>query len=183
DVVSWAVAVRAVAVANHERPVDHPPVSVPRCGVPVAQRPSHRRGDDESADAVLAARCRRPGVGGADRGHRAALPAEVHPPLATGAGPIRHVATHVEESAVGRRVVKSFGREDYVFDRFDKQATKLYNIGVQKVAVTAKFWTLLEVIPNLTLIVVLSFGAYAAGHRLITMGTLGALIAMTLSLV
>ena len=30
-----------------------------------------------------------------------------------------HVATHVEESALGLRVVKSFGREDYVYDRFD----------------------------------------------------------------
>lgn len=94
-----------------------------------------------------------------------------------------HVATHVEESAVGRRVVKSFGREDYVFHRFDEQATTLYDIGVQKVSVAAKFWTLLEVIPNLTLILVLGFGAYAAGHHLVTMGTLAAFITMALSLV
>lgn len=94
-----------------------------------------------------------------------------------------NVATHIEESAVGRRVVKSFGREDYVFDRFDKQATTLYHIGVQKVSVSAKLWTLLEAIPNLTLIVVLGFGAYAAGHNLVTMGTLAAFITMTLSLV
>lgn len=94
-----------------------------------------------------------------------------------------HVATHIEESAVGRRVVKSFGREDYVFNQFDKQATRLYRIGVQKVSVSAKFWTLLEIIPNLTLIAVLGFGAYAAGHHLVTMGTLAASITMTLSLV
>ena len=48
---------------------------------------------------------------------------------------------------------------------------------------SAKFWTLLEVIPNLTLIVVLGFGAYAAGHGLVTMGTLVAFITMMLSLV
>ena len=94
-----------------------------------------------------------------------------------------HVATHVEESALGLRVVKSFGREGYVFDRFDEQVTTLYDIQVRKVAVSARFWTVLEVIPNLTLIVVLGFGAYAAGHGIVTMGTLVAFITMMLSLV
>ncbi|HEX7323046.1 MAG TPA: ABC transporter ATP-binding protein [Mycobacterium sp.] len=94
-----------------------------------------------------------------------------------------HVATHVEESALGLRTVKSFGREQYVFDRFDTQAAVLCDIGIRKVAVSAKFWTLLEAIPNLTLILVLGFGAYAAGHHLVTMGTLVAFITLMLSLV
>jgi ATP-binding cassette subfamily B protein len=94
-----------------------------------------------------------------------------------------HVATHVEESALGVRVVKSFGREDYVYDRFDEQLTNLYDTQVGRVSVSARFWTLLEVIPNLTLIVVLGFGAYAAGHGHVTMGTLVAFITMMLSLV
>ncbi len=94
-----------------------------------------------------------------------------------------HVATHVEESALGLRVVKSFGREDYVYDRFDEQLTNLYRTQVDRVSVSAKFWTLLEVIPNLTLIVVLGFGAYAAGQGYVTMGTLVAFITMMLSLV
>jgi ATP-binding cassette, subfamily B, bacterial len=94
-----------------------------------------------------------------------------------------NVATHVEEAALGLRVVKSFGREDFIYDRFNKQATMLYATQVDKVSVSARFWTLLEVIPNLTLIVVLGFGAYAAGHGLVTMGTLVAFITMMLSLV
>ena len=94
-----------------------------------------------------------------------------------------HVATHVEESALGLRVVKSFGREDYVYYRFDEQLTNLYDTQVSRVSVSAKFWTLLEIIPNLTLIVVLGFGAYAAGHGYVTMGTLVAFITMMLSLV
>ncbi|TXI64817.1 ABC transporter ATP-binding protein [Mycolicibacterium mageritense] len=94
-----------------------------------------------------------------------------------------HVVTHVEEAALGMRVVKSFGREDYVFDRFDQQATQLNDTQVGRVDVSAKFWTLLEVIPNLTLIVVLGFGAYAAGHGYVSMGTLVAFITMMLSLV
>src|SRR5215211_3271874 len=94
-----------------------------------------------------------------------------------------HVATHVEESALGLRVVKSFGREEYVYDRFDDQLNNLYDTQVRRVSVSAKFWTLLEIIPNLTLIVVLGLGAYAAGHNHVTMGTLVAFITMMLSLV
>jgi len=94
-----------------------------------------------------------------------------------------HVATGVEEAALGIRAIKSFGREAYVYRRFDAQATSLYDTQIQKVAVSAKFWTLLEIIPNITLIVVLGLGAYAAGHQLVTMGTLVAFITMMLSLV
>ncbi|WP_304113064.1 ABC transporter ATP-binding protein [Mycolicibacterium bacteremicum] len=94
-----------------------------------------------------------------------------------------NVATHVEESALGLRVIKSFGREEYAYRGFDERATNLFDTEIRKVAVSAKFWTLLEVIPNITLIIVLGFGAYAAGHGLVTMGTLVAFITMMLSLV
>ncbi len=94
-----------------------------------------------------------------------------------------HVATHVEEAALGMRAVKSFGREDYVYDRFDRQATALYETGMRKVEVSARIWTLLEAIPNLALILVLGLGAYAAGRGMVSMGTLVAFITMMLSLV
>ena len=94
-----------------------------------------------------------------------------------------HVATHVEESALGVRVIKSFGRERYAYDRFDRQLTDLYDTQVKRVSMSAKFWTLLEIIPNLTLIIVLGLGAYAAGEGYVTMGTLVAFITMMLSLV
>ncbi|KAA0117165.1 ABC transporter ATP-binding protein [Mycolicibacterium sp. P9-22] len=94
-----------------------------------------------------------------------------------------NVATHVEESALGLRVIKSFGREEHAYRGFDERATGLFDTELRKVGVSAKFWTLLEVIPNITLIIVLGFGAYAAGHGLVTMGTLVAFITMMLSLV
>jgi ATP-binding cassette subfamily B protein len=94
-----------------------------------------------------------------------------------------HVATHVEEAALGLRAVKSFGRADYVYDRFDEQVTALYDTQIRKVSVSAKFWTLLEIIPNISLVVVLGLGALAAGRGLVTLGTLVAFITMMLSLV
>ena len=94
-----------------------------------------------------------------------------------------NVATHVEEQALGLRVVKAFGREEYAYQRFDERATDLFDTEVRKVGVSAKFWTLLEAIPTGSLIVVLGLGAYAAGTGLVTMGTLVAFITMMLSLV
>lgn len=94
-----------------------------------------------------------------------------------------NVATHVEEQALGLRVVKAFGREEYAYERFDQRATALFDTEVNKVGVSAKFWTLLEVIPSVSLIMVLGLGAYAAGNGLVTMGTLVAFITMMLSLV
>ena len=94
-----------------------------------------------------------------------------------------NVATHVEEQALGLRVVKAFGREEYAYERFDERATALFDTEVRKVGVSAKFWTLLEAIPTVSLIVVLGLGAYAAGNGLVTMGTLVAFITMMLSLV
>ncbi|MCV7385907.1 ABC transporter ATP-binding protein [Mycolicibacter longobardus] len=93
------------------------------------------------------------------------------------------VATVVEESAAGLRTIKAFGRQDHVFGRFDEQAKTLRDLGIAKVVVSSKFWTLLEVIPNLTLILVIAFGAYAAGHHLVTMGTLVAFVTLMLSLI
>lgn len=94
-----------------------------------------------------------------------------------------YVATHVEESALGLRAVKSFGREDYIYRRFDEQVKDLCATQIRKVGVSAKFWTLLQVIPNITVILVLGLGAYAAGQGLITLGTLVAFITMVLSVV
>ncbi|NHN54808.1 ABC transporter ATP-binding protein [Calidifontibacter sp. DB0510] len=94
-----------------------------------------------------------------------------------------NVATTVEESALGLRVVKSFGREDYVYDRFDAQAVKLRDIQLRKVTIMSRFWTLLEVIPTAALVIVLAFGARAVALDQITLGTLVAFITFMLNLV
>jgi ATP-binding cassette, subfamily B, bacterial len=93
------------------------------------------------------------------------------------------LATSVEEAAHGIRVIKSFGRAGHVFDRFDRRSRLLFDTSMDKVRLQARFWTLLEVIPNLTLVVVLGFGALAAGQGHLTMGSLVAFITLMLSLV
>ncbi|QDP94647.1 ABC transporter ATP-binding protein [Microlunatus elymi] len=93
------------------------------------------------------------------------------------------VASTIEEGAHGLRVIKSFGRSAYMFDKFDARSVKLYDTSLKKVRLQSNFWTFLEVIPNATLIVVLALGAVAAGQDKLTLGTLVAFTTLMTSLV
>ncbi|WP_238162036.1 ABC transporter ATP-binding protein [Kribbella antibiotica] len=93
------------------------------------------------------------------------------------------LATRIEESALGFRVVKAFGRRQHVQRQFDDEAINLYNTEITKVRLASRFWSFLGVIPNLTLVIVLLLGALAVGRQSITLGTLVAFITLMLSLV
>ncbi|MBG0830298.1 ABC transporter ATP-binding protein [Planomonospora sp. ID67723] len=92
------------------------------------------------------------------------------------------LATVVEESAVGIRTIKAFGRGRHVFETFDDGARKVYRTSMEKVRLSARFFTFLEVIPNVTLAVVLLLGALAVGSGLLTLGTLVAFTTLMLQL-
>jgi ATP-binding cassette subfamily B protein len=93
------------------------------------------------------------------------------------------VASTVEEGAYGLRVIKSFGRARHVLAKFDARSVGLYETSVERVQLSARFFTILAVIPNVTLIIVLGLGAVAAGQGRLTLGTLVAFITLMLSLV
>ncbi|MGW6282860.1 ABC transporter ATP-binding protein [Kribbella sp. NPDC055071] len=93
------------------------------------------------------------------------------------------LATRIEESALGFRVTKAFGRRAHVQRQFDDEATTLYDTEVAKVRLASRFWSFLGVIPNLTLVIVLLLGALAVGREAITLGTLVAFITLMLSLI
>ena len=93
------------------------------------------------------------------------------------------LATQAEEGAVGIRVIKSFGRSQHVAERYDRAALELRATSLEKVRLSAKFWTFLEVIPNLAVVVVLLLGAIGVGRGALTPGELVAFITLMLSLV
>ncbi|MCA2220366.1 ABC transporter ATP-binding protein/permease [Nonomuraea sp. NEAU-L178] len=93
------------------------------------------------------------------------------------------LATVVEESAIGIRTIKAFGRRHHVFDQFDDSARKVYGTSMDKVRLSARFFTFLEVIPNFTLALVLLLGALAVGGGSLTLGTLVAFTTLMLQLV
>ncbi|MDQ1711337.1 MAG: ATP-binding cassette, subfamily bacterial [Frankiaceae bacterium] len=93
------------------------------------------------------------------------------------------LTTHIEEAATGIRVIKAFGRRRLVLARFEEGAERLYGSAMASVRLRAKFWSLLDVIPNVTLAVVLLFGALAVGRGQLTLGGLIAFMSLMLYLV
>ena len=93
------------------------------------------------------------------------------------------VASSVEEMAHAHRVIRSFGRADHVFSDFDRRSVRLHDTAVERVRVQSTFWTFLEVIPSVTLIIVLALGALAVAQDRVTLGTLVAFTTLMMSLV
>jgi ATP-binding cassette subfamily B protein len=93
------------------------------------------------------------------------------------------LATVVEESAVGVRIIKAFGRRELVDDRFGEAAGRLAGSWMEAVRLRARFWTLLDVIPNLSLAVVLCVGALAVANDVMSLGGLIAFLSLQLQLV
>jgi ATP-binding cassette subfamily B protein len=93
------------------------------------------------------------------------------------------LATLAEEGAVGIRVIKSFGRSPHVSAQYDVAARRVLAASVTKVRLSARFWTFLEMIPNLAVVIVLLLGAIGVGRGALTPGELVAFITLMLSLV
>jgi ATP-binding cassette subfamily B protein len=93
------------------------------------------------------------------------------------------LATLSEEGAVGIRVIKSFGRAGHVGRQDDDAARALYETSIDKVKLSARFWTFLGMIPNLAVVIVLLLGAIGVGRGYLTPGELVAFITLMLSLV
>jgi len=93
------------------------------------------------------------------------------------------LATRAEEAAVAIRVIKSFGRSRYISDQYEAAARQLHATSMEKVRLSARFWTFLEVIPNCAVVLVLLLGAIGVGRGALTPGELVAFITLMLSLV
>ncbi|HWB38146.1 MAG TPA: ABC transporter ATP-binding protein, partial [Rugosimonospora sp.] len=93
------------------------------------------------------------------------------------------LATVVEESAQGIRVIKSFGRARYMAGRFEVGAMRVRTTAVRKAGMTGRTWAEFDLIPNLTLAIVLVGGAFAVGAGHITVGGLVAFVSLQLMLV
>jgi ATP-binding cassette, subfamily B, bacterial len=93
------------------------------------------------------------------------------------------LATSVEESALGIRVIKAFGRRRHMLARFSGDAQKLRQAELVKIRTLGLFWALLEGLPQFMLALVTVGGVYAAAHGALTKGQLVAFVALYLQLV
>ncbi|WP_203960032.1 ABC transporter ATP-binding protein [Actinocatenispora thailandica] len=93
------------------------------------------------------------------------------------------LATYVEESAHGIRVVKAFGRRHHMFTRFTANADRVYQLAVQRARLDSRFAPLYELIPNLSLAVIIVVGAIAVVQHHMTLGQLVAFATLQMGLV
>jgi ATP-binding cassette subfamily B protein len=93
------------------------------------------------------------------------------------------LATSVEESALGIRVIKSYGRRPQMLASFTRDAGVLRRAELTKVGTLATFWAVLEGLPQLILAVVTCGGVLAAAHGTMTLGQLVAFLTLYLRLI
>ena len=92
------------------------------------------------------------------------------------------LATLAEEAATGIRVTKAFGRGPLLQARFGHAARTLQSSAMRSVRLRARFWSLLELVPNLTMALVVLFGAEAVAHDVLSLGGLVAFTTMVVLL-
>jgi ATP-binding cassette, subfamily B, bacterial len=93
------------------------------------------------------------------------------------------LATLVEETAQGVRVIRSFGRRTHMGRQFRTGARTVHDTAVGKARLLARTWSEFDLIPNLTLAIVLVAGAYAVGAGQLSIGGLVAFVSLQLMLV
>ena len=92
------------------------------------------------------------------------------------------LTTQVEEAATGIRVTKAFGRGPFLGRRFSHQARRLHGTGMERVRLLGRFWAAIELVPNLTLALVLLGGALAVARHSLSLGGLVAFVSLVLTL-
>ena len=87
------------------------------------------------------------------------------------------LATTVEESVHGIRVLKAFGRGQHALKNFASQAEKLRGTEIEKAKAIAGIWLWLLLVPDVTFALCLLAGVWLAGNGQITVGELLAFFA------
>ena len=93
------------------------------------------------------------------------------------------LATAVEESALGIRVIKSYGRRPQMLAKFSGDAQRLRQAELTKVRTLATFWAALEGWPQLILAGVTFGGVLAVAHHAMSIGDLVAFLTLYLRLI
>lgn len=92
------------------------------------------------------------------------------------------LATLVEESVHGIRVLKAFGRSEHALGRFQKRAKKLRHIEFGRARLVAAMWFWVLGITQVSIGICLFVGVYLAANGYLTAGELSAFFATTLVL-
>jgi ATP-binding cassette, subfamily B, bacterial len=89
------------------------------------------------------------------------------------------LATSIEESVHGIRVVKAFGRSGYFADKFSRDASNLRSTELKKAGLIANIWIYLILIPEFAVGLSLLIGVWLVSTDQLTVGGLVAFFATT----
>ncbi|MEU7475386.1 ABC transporter ATP-binding protein [Lentzea sp. NPDC042327] len=89
------------------------------------------------------------------------------------------LTTTVEESVLGIRVLKAFGRGPELSKRFLAQARELRGTELNKISILAALWSVLIVLPELSIAGMLAVGAVGIVNGWLTVGALVAAVAVS----
>ena len=93
------------------------------------------------------------------------------------------LATSIEESALGIRVIKSYGRRPQMLASFRRDAGVLREAELTKITTLGRFWAILEGHPQLVVAGVTAGGVMAVAHGSLTLGELVAFLTLSLQLI
>ncbi|WP_441250189.1 ABC transporter ATP-binding protein [Kitasatospora sp. McL0602] len=92
------------------------------------------------------------------------------------------LATLVEESVLGIRILKAFGRHRTMAERFRQQSAALRETEIAKAGMLANLWAVIVGLPELALGCALALGAVQVAHDELTAGTLVAFLSTAMAL-
>ncbi|MCU1377441.1 MAG: putative transporter permease/ATP-binding protein [Acidimicrobiales bacterium] len=82
------------------------------------------------------------------------------------------LASVVEETVSGIRIVKGFGAEPVQAERLREEADDVYDAGMEAARIRARWFPALELLPNIGLVVILGYGGHLVLDGRLTVGQL-----------
>ena len=92
------------------------------------------------------------------------------------------LATTVEESVLGIRILKAFGRGPHLGRQFGRQAAGLRTTELAKARVVSRLWATIIVLPEVAIGIALCLGIWQVSHGTTTLGTLVAFFGVVMIL-
>ncbi|MFJ8043160.1 ABC transporter ATP-binding protein [Kitasatospora sp. NPDC096147] len=92
------------------------------------------------------------------------------------------LATVIEESVLGIRILKAFGRHRTMTERFKRQTEELRSTEIRKADMLANLWAVIVGLPEVALGIALAVGAVLVADDQLTVGALVAFLSVALAL-
>lgn len=102
----------------------------------------------------------------------------IHPAFRSIRESMSDLTTAVQENITGVRTVKSFARESHEVDKFGKRSEEFKNTQIHTAELWAKYFPLMELLGNLSVVILLGYGGYLVINKELSLGSLVAFFSL-----